>query len=68
MTPAPSPETLAVRAPRRHSITPTVLLSGAIAAEEHRQLLGAALKRDAKSAQEVLRKHVRGGIEHGLTA
>jgi DNA-binding GntR family transcriptional regulator len=41
---------------------------GSIAADEHRQLLDAALKRDAKTAQDVLRKHVRGGIEHGLTA
>jgi len=41
---------------------------GAIAAEEHRQLLDAALKRDAKTAQEVLRRHVRGGVEHGLSA
>ncbi|MDX2155760.1 MAG: GntR family transcriptional regulator [Hyphomicrobiaceae bacterium] len=41
---------------------------GAIAAEEHKQMLDAALRRDAKTAQEVLRKHVRSGIEHGLTA
>ncbi len=41
---------------------------GQIAADEHRQLLEAALKRDSKQAQTVLRKHVRAGIEHGLTA
>lgn len=41
---------------------------GAIAAEEHRQMLDAALRRDAGSAQDVLRRHVRGGVEHGLTA
>jgi DNA-binding GntR family transcriptional regulator len=41
---------------------------GKIAADEHRQLLEAALKRDAKQAQMVLRKHVRAGIEYGLTA
>lgn len=41
---------------------------GAIAADEHRQLLEAAMKRDAKTAQEVLRRHVQAGVEHGLTA
>ncbi|MGH6923036.1 MAG: GntR family transcriptional regulator [Propylenella sp.] len=41
---------------------------GAIAAEEHQQLLEAALGRDAKTAQEVLRRHVQGGVEHGLSA
>lgn len=41
---------------------------GAIAAEEHRELLEAALRRDAGTAQDVLRKHVRAGVEHGLTA
>lgn len=41
---------------------------GQIAADEHRQMLDAALKRDAVAAQAVLRKHVRGGVEHGLTA
>ena len=39
---------------------------GQIAADEHRQMLEAALKRDAKSAQEVLRRHVEAGVEHGL--
>lgn len=41
---------------------------GAIAADEHRQLLEAALKRDAKTAQDVLRRHVQAGVEHGLSA
>lgn len=41
---------------------------GAIAADEHRQLLEAAFKRDSKTAQEILRRHVQGGVEHGLTA
>ncbi len=41
---------------------------GAIAADEHRQLLAAAMKRDARTAQEVLRRHVQAGVEHGLTA
>ena len=39
---------------------------GQIAADEHRQMLESALKRDAKSAQEVLRRHVEAGVEHGL--
>jgi DNA-binding GntR family transcriptional regulator len=39
---------------------------GQIAADEHRQMLEAALKRDAKSAQDVLRRHVEAGVEHGL--
>ena len=41
---------------------------GAIAAEEHRAMLEAALKRDAKTAKDLLRKHVQGGVQHGLTA
>lgn len=41
---------------------------GQIAADEHRQLLEAALKRDAAVAQQVLRKHVAAGVEHGLAA
>ena len=41
---------------------------GAIAANEHRELLEAALRRDADTAQAILRKHVQGGVEHGLTA
>jgi DNA-binding GntR family transcriptional regulator len=41
---------------------------GAIAADEHREMLQAALRRDAKTAQDVLRKHVQAGVEHGLTA
>jgi DNA-binding GntR family transcriptional regulator len=41
---------------------------GAFAAEEHRRLLEAALKRDSETAQKVLREHVRAGVEHGLTA
>ena len=41
---------------------------GAIAADEHRQLLEAALRRDAKTAQDILRRHVQAGVEHGLSA
>jgi DNA-binding GntR family transcriptional regulator len=41
---------------------------GAIAADEHRAMLEAALKRDAKTAKDLLRKHVQGGVQHGLSA
>ncbi|TPL75230.1 GntR family transcriptional regulator [Mesorhizobium sp. B2-3-13] len=41
---------------------------GQIAADEHRQLLEAALARDVATAQMVLRRHVEAGVEHGLTA
>ena len=36
---------------------------GDIAEKEHRQLLDCALKRDAKTACEVLIRHVAGGVE-----
>jgi DNA-binding GntR family transcriptional regulator len=39
---------------------------GQIAADEHRQLREAALKRDTSTAQDVLRRHVEGGVQHGL--
>ncbi|MBZ9739855.1 MULTISPECIES: GntR family transcriptional regulator [unclassified Mesorhizobium] len=41
---------------------------GQIAADEHRQLLEAALARDVATAQMVLRRHVEAGVKHGLTA
>ena len=41
---------------------------GQLAADEHRQLLEAALKRDSATAQAVLKKHVEAGVEHGLKA
>lgn len=39
---------------------------GQIAADEHREMLDAALRRDAATAQDVLRRHVEAGVEHGL--
>lgn len=39
---------------------------GAVAEKEHRTLLECALKRDAKTACEVLIRHVAGGVEHAL--
>lgn len=39
---------------------------GDIAEREHHQLVERALKRDTKTACEVLIKHVAGGIEHAL--
>lgn len=39
---------------------------GDIAAEEHRIMHEAALKRDAATAREILRRHVEGGVEHAL--
>lgn len=41
---------------------------GKIAADEHRQLLEAALRRDAAAAQAVLKLHIEGGVEHSLSA
>jgi len=41
---------------------------GQVAADEHRQLLDAALARDAVTGQAVLKKHVEAGVEHGLAA
>ncbi|KQV65368.1 GntR family transcriptional regulator [Rhizobium sp. Root1220] len=39
---------------------------GDVAAKEHRQLLDAALMRDAKTAISVLEIHIQGGVEHAL--
>lgn len=39
---------------------------GDIAEKEHRQLLECALKRDARTACEVLTRHVAGGVAHAL--
>jgi DNA-binding GntR family transcriptional regulator len=41
---------------------------GQIAADEHRQMLAAALAHDAATAQTVLRRHIDGGVEHSLAA
>ncbi len=41
---------------------------GQIAADEHKRLLDAALRRDVAKAQAILRLHVQAGVEHGLTA
>jgi DNA-binding GntR family transcriptional regulator len=40
---------------------------GENAAQEHRELLDAALERNAAGAQEILRRHIKGGVEHSLT-
>ncbi len=40
---------------------------GEIAADEHRQLLTAALQRDTKTAKAVLELHIQGGVEHALS-
>jgi DNA-binding GntR family transcriptional regulator len=39
---------------------------GDISSREHKALLDAALKRDAKSAQKTLRTHIDGGVSHSL--
>jgi DNA-binding GntR family transcriptional regulator len=41
---------------------------GAIAEKEHRTLLECALKRDSKTACEVLTKHVEGGLAHAIAS
>ena len=41
---------------------------GQVAADEHRQMLEAALSRDSATAKSVLKKHVEAGVEHGLAA
>lgn len=41
---------------------------GQIAADEHRQLLEAALKHDAGTAQKILRRHIIAGVDHSLAA
>jgi DNA-binding GntR family transcriptional regulator len=40
---------------------------GDVAAAEHRALLDAALARDADRAEETLRRHIAGGVEHCLS-
>jgi DNA-binding GntR family transcriptional regulator len=39
---------------------------GDVAANEHQQLLDAALRRDAETAKRVLVMHIQGGVEHAL--
>lgn len=39
---------------------------GEVAANEHQQLLDAALRRDGKIAKQVLALHIQGGVEHAL--
>ncbi|NLS03978.1 GntR family transcriptional regulator [Rhizobium sp. P32RR-XVIII] len=39
---------------------------GDVAEQEHRQLLGAALQRDSKTAKKVLQRHIQAGVEHAL--
>jgi DNA-binding GntR family transcriptional regulator len=39
---------------------------GDVAANEHKQLLDAALKRDGEMAKRVLALHIQGGVEHAL--
>ena len=39
---------------------------GKIAADEHKQLLDAALERDQKNAKKILGLHIQGGVEHAL--
>ena len=46
----------------------TLTFRGEIAAKEHRQMMEAALARDADTACEVLARHIRGGVEHSLGA
>ncbi|HET7413926.1 MAG TPA: GntR family transcriptional regulator [Pararhizobium sp.] len=41
---------------------------GQKAADEHRQLLEVALKRDSERAQELLRQHIDNGVEHALAS
>lgn len=41
---------------------------GRTVAEEHRQLLEAALKRDSDRAQELLRRHIDNGVEDALAS
>jgi DNA-binding GntR family transcriptional regulator len=41
---------------------------GQIAADEHRELMDCALRHDARSAQDILRRHIIAGVEHSLAA
>lgn len=45
-----------------------VVFRGAVAAEEHRQLLEAALARDSEAAEDVLRQHVDGCVAQVIEA
>lgn len=41
---------------------------GQAAADDHRKMLEAALRRDAATAQEILRRHVQAGVDHSLAS
>ena len=41
---------------------------GQDAADEHKNILDAALARDTKRAQQILENHIRGGLNHSMTA
>lgn len=43
-----------------------VIFRGAVAADEHRALLGAALKRDVGAAQQILTDHIQGCVDFAL--
>ncbi|MFL5165133.1 MAG: GntR family transcriptional regulator [Microvirga sp.] len=51
----------------RYQIVALGFRSG-VAAQEHKLLLDAALRRDAEAAREVLSVHVTGGVEHALAS
>jgi DNA-binding GntR family transcriptional regulator len=40
---------------------------GDVAAEEHQQLLDAAIRRDGETAKRILTAHIGGGVEHALS-
>jgi DNA-binding GntR family transcriptional regulator len=46
----------------------TLGFRGDIAAREHKQMLDAALRRDAREAAAVLTAHINGGVEHALAS
>ena len=46
----------------------TLTFRGEVAAREHRQMMEAALARDAEAATQVLSRHIRGGVEHSINA
>ncbi|MGF9564210.1 GntR family transcriptional regulator [Neorhizobium sp. JUb45] len=39
---------------------------GDVAAEEHQQLLDAAMRRDQETGRKLLARHIQGGVEHAL--
>lgn len=41
---------------------------GSVALEEHRALMEAALSRDVAKGQEILQRHIDGGVQHALAA